>query len=200
MFDGNRHETSRSAPAKFPDMGHDCKHRNGAVRVRACPHSNWPDLILGEWPISASTTRGPCFKAGWHHDAPSRALRLLAHLLWAHRGWVALLRFGSELCVPSHAVGFLPVPQGTALRELIRQCRCQPRQWCIGNQKQVSDMEREYQIEATEMTDEQLDAVNGGGGVIAGLGVRTDQRIALQQQLTAAYARNNPIAYYGYFG
>jgi hypothetical protein len=61
-------------------------------------------------------------------------------------------------------------------------------------------MEREYQIEATEMTDEQLDAVNGGGGVIAGLGVRTDQRIALQQQLTAAYARNNPIAYYGYFG
>ncbi|MBR1298682.1 hypothetical protein [Bradyrhizobium sp. AUGA SZCCT0042] len=49
------------------------------------------------------------------------------------------------------------------------------------------------------MMDEQLEAVSGGG-VITGFGVRTDQRIALQQQLTAAYARNNPTDYYGYFG
>ncbi|MBR1193824.1 hypothetical protein JQ634_30730 [Bradyrhizobium sp. AUGA SZCCT0240] len=50
------------------------------------------------------------------------------------------------------------------------------------------------------MTGEQLDAVSGGAGAIAGFGVRTDQRIALQQQLTAAFARNNPTDYYGYFG
>ena len=61
-------------------------------------------------------------------------------------------------------------------------------------------MERDYHIEANEMTGEQLDAVSGGAGVITGFGARTDQRIALQQQLTAAYARNNPTAYYGYFG
>jgi hypothetical protein len=61
-------------------------------------------------------------------------------------------------------------------------------------------MKSDYMIEATEMTDTQLDAVSGGAGVITGLGVRTDQRIALQQQLTAAYARNNPTDYYGYFG
>ncbi|MBR1215614.1 hypothetical protein [Bradyrhizobium sp. JYMT SZCCT0180] len=61
-------------------------------------------------------------------------------------------------------------------------------------------MKSDYQIEATEMTGEQLDAVRGGAGVITGFGVRTYQRIALQQQLTAAYARNNPTDYYGYFG
>ncbi|MBR1149063.1 hypothetical protein [Bradyrhizobium sp. JYMT SZCCT0428] len=61
-------------------------------------------------------------------------------------------------------------------------------------------MKPDYQIEATEMAGEQLDAVSGGAGVITGLGVRTEQRIALQQQLTAAYARNNPYDYYGYFG
>ncbi|MBR1280531.1 hypothetical protein JQ597_00520 [Bradyrhizobium sp. AUGA SZCCT0177] len=60
-------------------------------------------------------------------------------------------------------------------------------------------MKSDYQIEATEMMDEQLEAVSGGG-VITGFGVRTDQRIALQQQLTAAYARTNPTDYYGYFG
>jgi len=61
-------------------------------------------------------------------------------------------------------------------------------------------MKSDYQIETTEMTGEQLDAVSGGAGAITGFGVRTDQRIALQQQLTAAYARNNPTDYYGYFG
>ena len=60
-------------------------------------------------------------------------------------------------------------------------------------------MERDYQIETTEMTDGQLEAVSGGG-VITGFGVRTDQRITLQQQLTTAYARSNPTDYYGYFG
>ena len=60
-------------------------------------------------------------------------------------------------------------------------------------------MKSDYQIEATEMMDEQLEAVSGGA-VITGFGVRTDQRIALQQQLTAAYAHNNPTDYYGYFG
>ena len=59
-------------------------------------------------------------------------------------------------------------------------------------------MEREYQIEATELTGEQLEAVSGG--VTTGFGVRTDQRITLQQQLTAAFARGNPTEYYGYFG
>ena len=61
-------------------------------------------------------------------------------------------------------------------------------------------MERDYQIETTEMTltDEELEAVCGG--VTTGFGVRTDQRITLQQQLTAAYARSNPTDYYGYFG
>ena len=68
----------------------------------------------------------------------------------------------------------------------------------IGNEKQESDMEREHQIETTELKDEELEAVNGGA--ITGFGVRTDQRIALQQQLTTAYARSNPTEYYGYFG
>ena len=68
----------------------------------------------------------------------------------------------------------------------------------IGDEKRENDMEREYQIETTEMTDEQLEAVSGGA--ITGFGVRTDQRIALQQQLTTAYARSNPTEYYGYFG
>ena len=59
-------------------------------------------------------------------------------------------------------------------------------------------MERDYQNETTELTGEQLEAV--GGGAITGFGVRTDQRIALRQQLTTAYARDNPTEYYGYFG
>jgi hypothetical protein len=40
--------------------------------------------------------------------------------------------------------------------------RNQPRQWCIGDKKQESDMERKYQTEATELTDEELEATNGG--------------------------------------
>ena len=43
------------------------------------------------------------------------------------------------------------------------------------------------------MTEEQLEAVSGG--VTTGFGVRTDERITSQQQLTAAYARSNPTDY-----
>jgi hypothetical protein len=45
------------------------------------------------------------------------------------------------------------------------------------------------------MTGEQLEAVSGGA--TTGFGVRTDQRITLQQQLTTAYARSNPTDYRG---
>jgi hypothetical protein len=54
------------------------------------------------------------------------------------------------------------VPQGTALPELIGHCRNQPRQWCIGDEKQEHDMERENQIETTELTDEELEVATGG--------------------------------------
>ena len=57
----------------------------------------------------------------------------------------------------------------------------------------------ERQIETTEMTDGQLEAVSGGG-VTTGFGVRTDQQITLQHQLTKAFASGNPYIYYGYFG
>jgi hypothetical protein len=57
-------------------------------------------------------------------------------------------------------------------------------------------MERSNEIRS--LTDEELEAVNGG--VITGFGVQTDQRLALQQQLTTAYARSNPTDFYGYFG
>jgi hypothetical protein len=48
------------------------------------------------------------------------------------------------------------------------------------------------------LSEAELEVVNGGA--ISGFGVQTDQRLALQQQLTAAYAKNNPFEYYGYFG
>ena len=57
----------------------------------------------------------------------------------------------------------------------------------------------ERQIETTEMTDGELEAVNGGA-VTTGFGVRTDQQITLQHQLTKAFASGNPYIYYGYFG
>ena len=61
-------------------------------------------------------------------------------------------------------------------------------------------MKRDYQIEATEMTDEQLKAACGGVAASVGFGARTEERLALQQKLTAAYASNHPFEFNGIFG
>jgi hypothetical protein len=54
------------------------------------------------------------------------------------------------------------------------------------------------ETEHAMMTDADLETVVGGATV--GLSVQNQRSIPLQQELTAAYARSNPIDYYGYFG
>jgi hypothetical protein len=49
--------------------------------------------------------------------------------------------------------------------------------------------------EAQQLSETELDAVTGG--VIAGLSVKTQESLALQRQLTRAYAIANPYDYYG---
>jgi 3-deoxy-D-arabino-heptulosonate 7-phosphate (DAHP) synthase class II len=52
--------------------------------------------------------------------------------------------------------------------------------------------------ELRQLSEAELEAVNGG--LISGFGVQADQRLALQQRLTEAYAKSNPYDFYGYFG
>jgi len=48
--------------------------------------------------------------------------------------------------------------------------------------------------ETQQLSETELDAVTGG--VIAGLSVKTEERLALQRQLTRAYAIAKPYDYY----
>jgi hypothetical protein len=53
-------------------------------------------------------------------------------------------------------------------------------------------MDRSQEIRP--LTEDELNFVSGG--TITGFGVATDQRIALSQQMTKAYAAANPRDYY----
>jgi|RhiMetdeSRZDD1v2_1073273.scaffolds.fasta_scaffold3458116_1 hypothetical protein len=52
----------------------------------------------------------------------------------------------------------------------------------------------ERATETQQLSETELDAVTGG--VVAGLSVQTQERLALQRQLTRAYAIAKPYDYY----